>query len=174
MQPKQMQGSRVLLFDRLVDENPEAQKERISYRIYNREGLRQSVQQELMRLLNTRRAQSDVLDPAKATVLDYGLPDFSSFSAASATDRQHLTRLLSTAIAAFEPRLLHPRVELSPTESDQRSVDGVISGQLRIGEELEPVSFPVLLRRESGSVEILQAPALDEQPEKSAPKELPR
>ncbi len=173
MQPKQMQGSRVLLFDRLVDENPEAKKERISYRVYDREGLRQSVQRELMRLLNTRRAQSDVLDPAKATVLDYGIPDFSALSAASTTDRQYLTRILTTAIAAFEPRLLHARVELSATESDQRSVDGVITGQLRIGEELEPVAFPVLLRRESGSVEILEPPSL-EASESTTPKRLPR
>jgi type VI secretion system lysozyme-related protein len=174
MQPKQMQGSRVLLFDRLVDENPEAKKERVSYRMYDREGLRQSVQQELMRLLNTRRAQSDVLDPAQATVLDYGLPDFSAFSAASTTDRQQLGRLLTAAITAFEPRLLHPHVDLSATESDQRSLDGVITGQLRIGEELEPVAFPVLLRRESGSVEILEPPTLDAPQEKTAPKELPR
>ena len=173
MQPKQMQGSRVLLFDRLADENPEAKKERVSYRVYDRDGLRTSVQRELMRLLNTRRAQSDVLDPARATVLDYGISDFSAFSAASPSDRQTLSRLLTTAIAAFEPRLLNARVELSATESDQRSVDGVITGQLRIGEELEPVAFPVLLRRESGSVEILEPPSL-EAPKLEAPKVLPR
>jgi len=110
MQPKQMEGSRALLFDRLVDENPGEKKEHTSYRVYDRDGLMQSVQRELVRLLNTRRSASHILAPSKATVLDYGIPDFSSYSAASPTDRQTLSSLISSAIAAFEPRLQSVRV----------------------------------------------------------------
>ncbi len=170
MQPKQIEGSRVLLFDRLVDEDPGAKKERISYRVYDREGLMQSVQRELIRLLNTRRAENFVLDPLKATVLDYGIPDFSSYSAASPTDRQQLTRLIASAVTAFEPRLQNVRVELLESSSDHRSVDGAIYGMLRIGVLLEPVAFPVVLHRESGAIEILAAPDKKEADKNTSPQ----
>jgi type VI secretion system lysozyme-like protein len=167
-----MDGSRVLLFDRLVDENPGEKKELRSYRVLDREGLIQSVQRELARLLNTRRTSSAVLDPTTATVLDYGIPDFSSLSAASPTDRQQLASLISSAIAAFEPRLASVRVELSPSILDHRAVDGVISGLLKIGPLMEPIAFPVLLHRESGAIEILAAPQLGDA-SKETQKQLP-
>ena len=173
MQPKQMEGSRVLLFDRLIDEDPGVKKEPRSYRVYDREGLMQSVQRELARLLNTRRISNTVLDPLKATVLDYGIPDFSSLSAASPTDRQHLSTLITSAIVAFEPRLQNVRVELTESTIDHRAVDGVIAGMLRIGTLLEPVAFPVLLHRESGMIEILDPP-FAENVEKSRAERLPR
>lgn len=155
-----MEGSRVLLFDRLVDENPGEKKELRSYRVLDRNGLIQSVQRELARLLNTRRNSSAILDPAKATVLDYGIPDFSALSAASPTDCQQLSSLIASAITAFEPRLVSVRVELTASIIDHRAVNGVIYGLLKIGPLMEPVAFPVLLHRESGTIEILAAPQL--------------
>lgn len=172
MQPKQMEGSRVLLFDRLVDENPGEKKEHTSYRVYDRDGLMQSVQRELVRLLNTRRSASHILAPSKATVLDYGIPDFSSYSAASPTDRQTLSSLISSAIAAFEPRLQSVRVELLESTKNYRSVDGTIYGMLRIGILMEPVAFPVLLHRESGVIEILAPPKLEEAARSNLPPSL--
>ncbi len=173
MQPKPMEGSRVLLFDRLVDENPGEKKELRSYRTHDRNGLVQSVQRELVRLLNTRRNSTSVFDPLKATVLDYGIPDFSSLSAASPTDRQQLSSSIASAIAFFEPRLQGVQVELSESVEDHRAVDGVISGMLKIGVLMEPVAFPVLMHRESGSIEILAAPQVSDANQESR-KQLPR
>lgn len=158
MQPKPINGSRVLLFDRLVDENPGSKKERQPYRVHDRQGLMRSVQQELVRLLNTRRPENAMLDPSKMTVLDYGVPDFSSYSATSPSERQKLASLVVAAITAFEPRLQDVHIEFVESRKDHMSVDGIIQGTLRIGNLMEPVAFPVLLYKESGIVEILRPP----------------
>src|SRR3982074_3685706 len=74
--PKNIHGLRVPLFDRLVDGAPEVQKEPTSLRVQGCEALFASIARDLQRLLNTRRASDAPLDPAKATVLDYGIPHF--------------------------------------------------------------------------------------------------
>src|SRR6266702_4013812 len=73
MQPHKIAASRVLLFDRLIDEDPKQLKEAHPFRVYSKEQLVASIAQELARLLNTRNPQTRSERAVERTVLDYGL-----------------------------------------------------------------------------------------------------
>jgi type VI secretion system protein ImpF len=155
MHPKNIHGLRVPLFDRLVDSAPEVQKELTSLRVHGREALFSSIARDLQRLLNTRRASNAPLDPAKATVLDYGIPHFSHLSASSVTDRRSLAEILRVAINVFEPRLQDISIQLEDLGDSPHQLLGHISCTARLGSLLEPVTFPLLLHGSEGLVEVM-------------------
>jgi type VI secretion system protein ImpF len=155
MHPKNIHGLRVPLFDRLVDSAPEVQKEPTSLRVQGREAFFASIARDLQRLLNTRRASNVPLDPAKATVLDYGIPHFSHFSASSVTDRRSLAEILRVAINVFEPRLQNISIQLEAAGDSPHQLLGRISCTARLGNLLEPVTFPLLLHDGEGLVEVI-------------------
>jgi type VI secretion system protein ImpF len=153
--PKNIHGLRVPLFDRLVDGAPEVQKELTSLRVQGCEALFASIARDLQRLLNTRRASDAPLDPAKATVLDYGIPHFSHLSASSVTDRRTLAEILRVAISVFEPRLQDISVQLEGTGDSPHQLLGRIFCTVRLGTLLEPVTFPLLLHDRESLVEVM-------------------
>jgi type VI secretion system lysozyme-like protein len=155
MHPKTIHGLRVPLFDRLVNSAPEVQKELTPLRVHDRDALFSSISRDLQRLLNTRRASDAPLDAATATVLDYGIPDFSQLSAASVTDRRHLTETLRLAISVFEPRLQEISIQLESIDSSPHQIFGSIHCKARLGSLLEPMTFPILLHGSEHSVEII-------------------
>jgi type VI secretion system protein ImpF len=155
MHPKNIHGLRVPLFDRLVDSAPEVQKEPTSLRVEGREALFASIARDLQRLLNTRRASNVPLDPAKATVLDYGIPHFSHLSASSVTDRRSLAEILRVAINVFEPRLQNISIQLEDPSDSTHQLIGHISCTARLGTLLEPVTFPLLLHDSESLVEVM-------------------
>ena len=75
--------------------------------------VRESVRRELFRLFNTRCA-APIAEVAgsERTVIDFGVPDFTTLNPTSERDRQQMARLLVEAVRAFEPRLQQPRVEV--------------------------------------------------------------
>lgn len=157
-EPKPIKGAKALLFERLVDHDPQIPGEPQPFRIYGAGALRASVAQELMRLLNTRcprlRGPADEMD---RTILDYGIPDFSHMAATSDTDAHQMARTLERAIAVYEPRLRHVRVTITPATNSQTAVTGLIEGMLVVGMVNEPVSFPLLLSLKSGEVVLAQS-----------------
>jgi type VI secretion system lysozyme-like protein len=155
MHPKTIHGLRAPLFDRLVDSAPEARKELMPLRVHDRDALFSSIARDLQRLLNARSATDAPLDPARATVLDYGIPDFSQLSAASVTDRRHLAETLRAAISAFEPRLQEIFIRIEDSGNSPNQILGSISCKVRLGKMLEPITFPILLHSGEHSVEVL-------------------
>ena len=155
MQPKAVEGSRPPLFDRLVDDEPLVRKEAHPMRVYSRAQLLDSIARDLQRLLNSRRASPEPLHPASATLLDYGIPDFSALGAASLTDQRTLAETLRVAIAMFEPRLLDATVHIVADGVRPKTLSGFVSGRLRMDRLMEPISFPVLLHAIDGKVEVL-------------------
>jgi type VI secretion system protein ImpF len=156
MQPHRVAASRVLLFDRLIDEDPEQSKEPHPFRVYSREQLVVSIARELSRLLNTRcplpRGESGI----ERTVLDYGLRDFSSMFAVSPTDRNTLAQEIAATIEAFEPRLKDVSITwVEVTTGKQQQLSASIQGKMQLGTLMEPVSFPILLHISTGEAEIL-------------------
>jgi type VI secretion system protein ImpF len=147
------------LFDRLVDLEPRVPKEPRPLRALDLRGLRESVRRELERLLNTRsslpvdrlaeRAELSVL-----TVLEYGIPDLSAYSAGSAEDQGLLAGIIARAVTAFEPRLRGVKVAVVRLEDDQRGLRLRIDAVLTVDEVAEPVSFPMLVGVKSGTVEV--------------------
>lgn len=75
-----------------------------------------------------------------AHVLDYGLPDFSALSLRSSEDRLLLERAIARAITCFEPRLMHPQVNVEEAGQAERALVR-ISAAVRIGQELRRVQF---------------------------------
>jgi type VI secretion system protein ImpF len=118
-------------------------------RVYNRRELKESVRKEMVRLLNTR---CPVREDRNGSVIDYGIPDFSWMSAASADDRKLLADTIAKKVRAFEPRLQQVRVTIEPNSADPRVVVGTIEAMLLVESILEPVSFPLAIRDKSGTV----------------------
>jgi type VI secretion system protein ImpF len=152
-EPKPIEGARALLFDRLVDVSPEWDEH--ERRILNRNQLKASVRRELERLLNTRCSISlHQLGEEERSVVNYGIPDFSSLSPRNADDHVLIAAIVGQTITAFEPRLRQVRVEVGPVEGAQLSLFLIINAELRVGLFTEPVSFPVTLNSKSGTAEM--------------------
>jgi type VI secretion system protein ImpF len=153
--PQPIAGARALLFDRLVDVPPELEHQERHLRILDRDHLKASVRRELERLLNTRCSiPLHQLGEEERSVVNYGIPDFSSLSPHNADDHALIASIVGQTIAAFEPRLRHVRVEVGPASGAESALWLIIIAELVIGAFTEPVSFPVTLNSKSGTAEI--------------------
>jgi type VI secretion system lysozyme-like protein len=153
-QPKPIAGARALLFDRLVGPHFDADEER-PVRILNRDQLRASIRRELERLLNTRCSLPlhDVGE-AERSVVNYGIPDFSSLSAQNADDLALIASIIAQTISAFEPRLSQVTVDVLPVDEKEASLWLYIDGVMAVDLFNEPVSFPVLLNSKNGAAKV--------------------
>lgn len=151
-EPRPIRGSPLPLFDRLSQRTAELSTARNAGRILDAPALRESVRQDLSRLLNTRSSlRGSPLQMAEGTVLDYGLPDFSSLSAVSETDRDLLGKVVAARIAAHEPRLRNITVSFVRDAADPRAVQGVIAAVLALEDVYEPVTFSMSMELGSKS-----------------------
>lgn len=146
--PRVAAGVRVPLFDRLVGT---AAPDDLGYdghdrRMLDRAGLLASIGRELARLLNTRTSVAiEDLDRWPRTTLTYGLPNLSWFWPRDDDSEKTLAAVIQRTIAAFEPRLLAPRVTVERVAGRQRVLRAVISGNIALGAMIEPVTFPILV-----------------------------
>jgi type VI secretion system protein ImpF len=145
---------RAPLFDRLVDLQPGSTAEPRPLRTLDRRGLRESVRRELERLLNTRSSLPvDRLEEREElTVLEYGIPDLSAFSAADQEDQRRLARVVARAVAAYEPRLREVHAVFEHLEDNGRAAALRIEARLAVDEVSEPIAFPTLLSVKGGEV----------------------
>lgn len=143
------------LFDRLVDTDPRTREERRPRRTLDREELRASVRRELERLLNTRSSlPAPELRSRELTTLEYGMPDFSSYSAAAPDDQALLAATVARVVSAFEPRLREVRVSVQRYEDPRQALWITIEARLEVGEVSEPVSFPTVLGLKTGEARV--------------------
>ena len=151
---------RTPLFDRLVDRDPWLRREvGRPQRTLDRRGLRESVRLELERLFNTRcPLPAHRLADRPRSVIDYGIPELTGFSARNFEDRDRLAELFRRAIEAFEPRLEAVRVRFEPDPDDDLSLAGLIEGLLQVDSVAEPVSFHTSVETRSGQVEVHAGP----------------
>ena len=164
--PKKVEGGRALLFERLAGASgPRGEEEGARpFRIHEGAALKESVARELRRLLNTRSNLPLDSRGGELSVIDYGLPDFSSLSALSGDDRERLSALVTRAVAAFEPRLRDVRVTAErPSDarakderprSNDRALILRLDATLVVGEHPEPVSFSLQARPGAGAVDV--------------------
>jgi type VI secretion system protein ImpF len=147
---------RAPLFDRLVDLDPQSPGEPRPLRTLDRAGLRESVRRELERLLNTRSSLPvDRLEERQdLTVLEYGIPDLSAFSAGSPEDQKRLAAIVARTVAAFEPRLSEVRAVFERLGPSGRSAELRVDAVLSFDEVREPVSFPTLLTVQNGEARV--------------------
>ena len=147
---------RALLFDRLTDLDPWAGEERRPLRTFGRDGLLESVRRELERLLNTRSSLPvDRLEERDdLTVLEYGIPDLSAFSAGEPEDQKRLAGVVTRAVSAFEPRLRDVRTVFERLDETGREVQLRVDAVLTLDEVREPVSFPTIFTVKTGEVRV--------------------
>jgi type VI secretion system protein ImpF len=139
------------LLDRLTDDEPDKQQEPREKRVLSMRKLRQSVQRDLVWLLNAGNLEPvqdlDDYPLVSHSVINYGLPDLSG-RAASGLDLPALERVLRQAIWDFEPRILRNSVKVrSAVASDQMNRNAVafeIEGDLWA----QPVPLHLFLRTE--------------------------
>ena len=152
--PKPVEGGRALLFERLTDESSLGEEAR-PFRVHEADELKESVRRELARLLDTRcSVTSRLLGSRERSVLDYGIPDFSSLSALSGDDQNRLASMVEQTVAAFEPRLRDVRVRVESVRAEDRALVLRVEAALVVGAHAEPVSFPLLVRTKTGDTEV--------------------
>lgn len=150
------------VLDRLVDREPGSRVEAPLSRAQSVRLLKAAVRRDLEWLLNTRRNFQEVdesLAETSHSLYAFGLPDFSTYTMASAADQAKLLRQLLAAIKLFEPRLAN--VRLVPMEEPS---EGIQRARLRIEAMLlmdpnpEPVSFDTVIELRSGNCQLMGNP----------------
>jgi type VI secretion system protein ImpF len=145
--PAVINGSPMPLFDRLAAGSAPS-----SALLPDGASLRDSVARELSRLLNTRsRLGSEAFHQADGTVMDYGVPDFSSRSLQSAEDREAIAALVLRAITLYEPRLANATVRFVNPDSPTARPMLVIGGDLQVGATLGRVAFELTAHGQSAA-----------------------
>ena len=144
-------GAAPSLLDRLIDLDPESQREAPLSSWERARKFRAALRRDLTALLNTRRAAEDFdrrYEEATNSLLTFGILDFTSYNLKKAVEREQLRRSIEQAIRQFEPRL--ERVEVSIKQADpQKPLLGLqISAALR-SEAGEPVVFEATVERDS-------------------------
>jgi type VI secretion system protein ImpF len=133
------------VYDRLIDDDVTTQRELPKSRQQVLRELKQSVRRDLQDLLNTRwrcRAWPPDLDELELSVVNYGIPDFTSADMATAANRARLRDIVQNVLVRFEPRFQSVRVELlENTETDDRILRFRINALLHAEPAPEPVVF---------------------------------
>lgn len=145
-----MQTVRLTLsvLDRLFDDQPQEETDAQPNFRQGLDQLKQAVARDLEALLNTRQGLvPDIVayPELERSVLNYGLPDFSSLSAASEADRARIRAGLERAIALFEPRLTHVVVRLQSSVEVVSQFTFHIEALLKVDPVPEPVVFDAVL-----------------------------
>jgi type VI secretion system lysozyme-like protein len=156
--PKRGPRARAPLFSRLFDQEPRQREEAQPRRVLTRERLIESILGELSRVLNTRCSMTMAgLEGEERTVMNYGLPDFTTLNPTSEGDRQRLARLIVEAVRAFEPRLRNPLVDVKADPVNGRVLRVRVDGMLEMEHLSEPVSFPLVIEERGGAIILGQA-----------------
>jgi type VI secretion system lysozyme-like protein len=106
-------------------------------------------------LLNTRcPLPAQVLAQRERSVLDYGVPDFSTLAPQSSADQLRLAQSIRQTITAFEPRLQQVRVTVERYMDDQKALLVRLDAVLVVASVVEPIAFPLVLSHETGAVKV--------------------
>lgn len=160
-------GGRALLFERLVESREE--EEPPAFGVQTKQELWKSVSRELGQLLNSRcSVPLHLFGEEERTVINYGIPDFTSLSPHSSDDRKLIASIIGQAITAFETRLRNVQVTAEYYEDDERRLHILVEADLvretvieirsypEYGLSSEPVSFPIVLNSKTGIMEIYE------------------
>lgn len=103
-----------------------------------------SVQAEVAVLVNTRsRLSIQEFLNQPLTVVDWGVPDFTSLSAENEQDRRIISTCLSKAIEWFEPRLRQVQIDLAPAQAGLGACRFGLQATLMLGQVSHRISFSV-------------------------------
>ena len=141
------------ILDRLIDEQPDQSEEPLSSRLQDLRALKKSLWRDLSNLLNTKRRDPEVpdaFDEVRPTLVNYGIPDFTSWSLRDPNEQNRLRRAVELAIRNFEPRLSGVTVSLQARDELDTSLRFRVDALLRIDPAPEPVAFDTVLQPDVG------------------------
>ena len=152
---------RASVFDRLLE--PLGQERR--FMTIGLRELRAIVARDIEELLNSktvlgRDPRVAPLEEAGASILTYGLPDFSMFSWRSATDTRRVCNEIAAAVKAFEPRLVPGTVRvgmLEPGDLSEFRMRFRIEALLKVEPIAEPVYFDSSIQIDTGLIRVEEA-----------------
>ena len=124
------------------------------------EDLKQAVLRDIQWLLNTKRPlnlQFDAYPESRSSILNFGIPDFTQFSAASGGDCSQVCGLMVEALRRFEPRLDPRTVAVEHLTTDTWA--GItaqfrIHGVLHVDPVRVPVTFDTHVEMDTGAVSL--------------------
>jgi type VI secretion system protein ImpF len=114
----------------------------------NLRGLIRSVHDHVEALLNTRwRAIGgvDEQNELDRSLINYGIPDFSTISVASPEGQERFKSLVEAAIRLHEPRFLDVNVEIVEKDDGNRTLHFRIGGELHAKPDHTHVTFDLTL-----------------------------
>jgi type VI secretion system protein ImpF len=103
------------LLDRLLDDAPDQERDRVKSNAEVLEDLRASVRRDLQSLLNARRrwrSWPPALKELATSPIGFGLPDFAAGAFGEPARRDQLRREVEDTIRRFEPRFVTLKVQL--------------------------------------------------------------
>jgi type VI secretion system protein ImpF len=116
-----------------------------------------SLRRDLEWLLNTRQPPMPKLQSysaAKATVINYGLPDITSLGLMSAADHRTLRLAIELCLKTFEPRLTDVHVTLEESDTVDRRLRFHIEGNMKLDPAPEEITFDTVLELASGEYKV--------------------
>ena len=118
---------------------------------------RDALKRDLEWLLNTRQPPLPQLaswPAAKASVINFGLPDISSLGLASTSDQRSLRLAIEACLRNFEPRLTDVHVTLEASDTVDRRLRFHIEGNMKLDPAPEEISFDTVLELSSGEYKV--------------------
>lgn len=116
-----------------------------------------ALRRDLEWLLNTRQPPMPELNSypaAKATVINYGLPDITTIGLMSAADHKTLRLAIELCLKTFEPRLTDVHVTLEDSDTVDRRLRFHIEGNMKLDPAPEEISFDTVLELASGEYKV--------------------
>lgn len=146
------------ILDRLIDKE--------SVRGYDPNRLTEAIRRDLEALLNTRQTLSDLraeFAEVQTSVLNFGIPDLSSFDHLTIEQNEALLQKIEERIAAFEPRLTDVQVRKLPESRDPEhhrrnkfTVPIHVHAQLNVDPYFNEIDFDTLLQITTNHYEVKQ------------------
>ncbi|HZP03610.1 MAG TPA: type VI secretion system baseplate subunit TssE [Terracidiphilus sp.] len=118
---------------------------------------RDALKRDLEWLLNTRQppiAELASYPAAKASVINYGLPDISALGLSSAADHRALRIAIEACLRNYEPRLTDVRVTLQGSDTTDRRLRFHIEGNMKLDPAPEEIAFDTVLELSSGEYKV--------------------
>jgi len=146
------------VLDRLLDEEPEVQREPPRTRNQLLRELKQAVRRDLENLLNTRRrclGWPANLTELQRSLVNYGIPDFMGANLAAAEGRQQFCQAFEEVIRTYESRFKEVKVHLLDNGDPlDRTLRFRIDALLRAEPAPEPVVFDSAVEPGTGTIQV--------------------
>jgi type VI secretion system protein ImpF len=140
------------ILDRLsaVEEWPTTRSQSVRF-------FRDALKRDMEWLMNTRQPPMPELAAypvARASVLNYGLPDITSLGLSSAADHRQLRLAIEACLRIFEPRLSDVRVSIEGSDKVDRRLRFHIEGSMNLDPAPEEIAFDTVLELSSGEYKV--------------------